>query len=128
MFDHLGIIVRDAESAAAFYAAALTPLGLPIIQRHPNGAFIVGEQSGDRFLYVGPDAPGFWNEDHKSSRSPIHICFSAPSREAVDTFYEAALANGGRGNGEPGDRERGYYAAYVLDPDGNNIEAVYKSA
>ena len=128
IFSHLGFIVSDAARAEAFYAAALAPLNLPIIQRHPNGAFIIAEKDGDRFLYVGPEPPEFWGEDHKPSRSPIHVCFEAASRQAVDDFHQAALAAGGTSNGAPGERGPGYYAAYVLDPDGNNIEAACQSA
>lgn len=126
MFDHIGIIVKDAARALAFYEAALEPLALTVIQRHPNGAFIIGEHSTDRFLYMGPDAPSFWTSRHVSSRSPIHVCFHAPTREAVDAFYDASLAHGGADNGPPGERETGYYAAYVIDPDGNNIEAAFR--
>ncbi|WP_428929404.1 VOC family protein [Marinibacterium sp. SX1] len=127
MFDHLGFITADAARALAFYEAALAPLGLSIVQRHPDGAFIVAGE-GERFLYVGPDAPEFWRDGHAPARSPIHLCFTAPSAAAVDAFHAAALTAGGTDNGRPGERDPGYYAAYVLDPDGNNIEAAHRAA
>ena len=127
MFDHLGIIVTDADKAFKFYSAALSPLELRVIQHQPNGAFIIAG-SGDEFLYVGPEAPEFWSDAHRPSLSPIHICLSAPSRAAVDEFHAAALANGGHDNGKPGERDPGYYAAYALDPDGNNIEAAHRES
>lgn len=127
MFDHLGFITADADKALRFYRAAIGPLGLSLLQRHPNGAFIIGGD-GDRFLYVGPDAPEFWADGHAPARSPIHLCLTAPSQQAVDAFHAAALAAGGTDNGAPGARDTNYYAAFVLDPDGNNIEAVHRSA
>ncbi|GAB5378442.1 MAG: VOC family protein [Acuticoccus sp.] len=129
MFDHVGMIVSDAARSLHFYGSSLEPLGLTITQRHPGGAFIVAPRAGGAsFLYVGPDAPEFWDAGHRPGRSPVHICFAAPSVEAVDTFHQRALAAGGTDNGAPGERHRHYYAAYVLDPDGNNIEAAYHGA
>jgi predicted lactoylglutathione lyase len=76
------------------------------------------------FLWVGP-AGGHYHgtEVRVSSLRPIHISFMAPSTQAVDEFYHLGLANGGRDNGAPEDCGNGYYAAYLLDPDGNNLEA-----
>lgn len=90
MFDHFGLIVSGAGKALRFYESCLVLLGLGITQRHPNGAFIVAATAGcgAEFLYVGPDAPEFWSDAHEPSRSPVHICFSAPSRSAVDVFSE----------------------------------------
>ncbi|MEM9027273.1 MAG: VOC family protein [Pseudomonadota bacterium] len=129
MFDHFGMIVRDAAAALRFYSATMPPLGLRILEQHPNGAFIVAsaDSGAMQFLYIGPDAPEFWQATHEPSRSPVHICFGAPNRAAVDTFYAMGLATGGTPNGAPGERDPGYYAAYVIDPDGNNIEAAYRS-
>ena len=78
------------------------------------------------FIWVGTALPAFWSSGHTTSSSPIHIGFSAANRVAVDAFYKAAMAAGGRDNGAPGPRgpkEMKYYGADVLDPDGNNIEA-----
>ena len=78
------------------------------------------------FIWVGTAKPAFWNSAHTTSTSPVHIGFTARDRAAVDAFHRAAMTAGGRDNGAPGPRgpaEMKYYGAYVLDPDGNNIEA-----
>jgi catechol 2,3-dioxygenase-like lactoylglutathione lyase family enzyme len=113
--DHLTLRVGDVEASRRFYAAALAPWG-----SH--------EVEGDWGVSFGP--PG--SEDvaiaEGEPSAPIHLALSAPDRETVERFYEAALAAGGRDNGAPGERPQyhaGYYAAYVLDPDGNNVEAVF---
>jgi catechol 2,3-dioxygenase-like lactoylglutathione lyase family enzyme len=113
--DHLTLRVRDLEASRRFYAAALAPWG--------------GRESKDDWgISFGP--PG--SEDvaiaEGEPSGPIHLALSAPDRETVDRFYDAALSGGGRDNGPPGERPQyhpGYYAAYVLDPDGNNVEAVF---
>jgi catechol 2,3-dioxygenase-like lactoylglutathione lyase family enzyme len=111
LFDHVHLRVADLEASKRFYAGALAPLGLELTVRG-NGWFSADE------LYVTDDG---------EPTAGLHIAFQAPDREAVDRFHEAALASGGRDNGAPGEREYhlGYYAAYVLDPDGTNVEAVY---
>jgi catechol 2,3-dioxygenase-like lactoylglutathione lyase family enzyme len=111
LFDHVAIRVRDIEASRAFYAAVLEPLGLRI------GASADGGFSVDEF-FVGC---------HEMPTSGLHLAFQADSREAVDRFHAAALAAGGTDNGSPGERayHPGYYAAFALDPDGNNVEAVY---
>ncbi|WP_068109406.1 VOC family protein [Tropicimonas marinistellae] len=128
MFDHLGIIVSDVEKAHAFYVSCTAPLGIHVAERHPNGAFVLvpASEKSHGFLYIGPDAPAFWSEAHALSSSPVHICFTAPSKSAVDRFFETAVAAGGTSNGVPGERHPGYYAAYVIDSDGNNIEAAFR--
>ena len=75
------------------------------------------------FLYIGEGRPTFWSAAAEAGRSPAHYAFQAPDRAAVDAFHAAGLAAGGRDNGGPGIRRPGYYAAFLLDPDGNNIEA-----
>ena len=111
LLDHVHLRVRDLEASKRFYRAAVEALGLELT-RETESAFLVDE------LYVSDDG---------EPTSRVHIAFQAPDRVAVQRFYDAALAAGGRDNGPPGDREYhpGYYAAYVLDPDGNNIEAVF---
>ena len=111
LLDHVHLRVRDLEASKRFYRAAVEALGLELT-RETESAFLVDE------LYVSDDG---------EPTSRVHMAFQASDREAVQRFYEAALAAGGRDNGPPGDREYhpGYYAAYVLDPDGNNIEAVF---
>jgi catechol 2,3-dioxygenase-like lactoylglutathione lyase family enzyme len=111
LFDHVAIRVRDVEASRAFYAAVLEPLGLPITDSG-DGGFSVDE------LFVGGGGTPI---------TGLHLAFQADSREVVDRFHAAALAAGGIDNGAPGERayHPGYYAAYALDPDGNNVEAVY---
>ena len=115
MLDHLGIGVRDLSASRAFYEAALAPLGFGVVME------------GERYVAFGPTArPIFWLVD-RGPTSGIHIAFRADDRERVDAFHAAALAAGGRDNGHPGLRPEyhpHYYGAYVLDPDGNNAEAV----
>jgi catechol 2,3-dioxygenase-like lactoylglutathione lyase family enzyme len=111
LLDHVHLRVRDLEASKRFYRAGLEALGLALT-RESETAFLADE------LYVSDDG---------EPTSGVHIAFQAADRDAVQRFYDAALAAGGRDNGPPGDRDYhpGYYAAYVLDPDGNNVEAVF---
>jgi len=111
LLDHLHLRVADLEASKAFYAAVLDAVGLGITMEGP-GFFAADE------LFVSADGP---------PTTGLHIAFQAPDRETVGRFHEAGLAAGGRENGGPGERpyHPGYYGAYVLDPDGNNIEAVH---
>jgi len=127
MIDHMGFRVRDLAAARRFYEACAAVLGLEVIDNTPD-SFLIGRSAARPlpFIWVGTPQPAFWTADHRTSASPIHLAFTAPDRSAVDRFHEAALAAGGADSGAPGLRgpqERGYYAAFVLDPDGNNIEA-----
>jgi catechol 2,3-dioxygenase-like lactoylglutathione lyase family enzyme len=115
MLDHFAIGVRDLAASRAFYEAALAPLRFGVVmERHDRVAF-------------GPTArPIFWLVD-RAPTSAIHIAFRAEDRDHVDAFHAAALRAGGRDNGHPGlrpDYHPHYYGAYILDPDGNNAEAV----
>ena len=120
VIDHLKIGVRDLERSRAFYRAALEPLGFGEL----------GPWSEEqREIAFGPSG---YDDFAISSQYPaggqVHVAFSADSREAVDAFHAAALAAGGRDNGGPGERPEyspGYYGAFVLDPDGHNVEAVF---
>ncbi len=114
MFDHIGLHVRDLETARRFYTAALEPLG-----HVPDG-------SGTGF---GPEgAPALWlYEASKEDVARTHVAFRASTRDAVERFYRAGLAAGGRDNGRSGlrtDYSPTYFAAFLRDPDGNNVEAV----
>lgn len=111
LFDHVQLVVNDLAETRRFYAAVLETLGIPI-QYEAADYFQVDE------LFVTADGP-------KTGRA--HLAFQARDRQTVDAFYEAGLSAGGRDNGAPGERSYhpGYYAAFLLDPDGNNIEAVY---
>jgi catechol 2,3-dioxygenase-like lactoylglutathione lyase family enzyme len=118
MFDHVGITVSDLERSRAFYASALGPLGIREIMQFDN------------FVGFGAERPQFWLLEGRPGQSAprVHVAFAAHSRLEVDTFHRSALAAGGADNGAPGLRpeyHEHYYGAFVLDPDGHNIEAVY---
>jgi catechol 2,3-dioxygenase-like lactoylglutathione lyase family enzyme len=123
MLDHTGITVTDLGRSKAFYTDALAPLSMTLVME------VTAEQSGSE-AHAGFGAQGrpfFWVGSGKRASGPTHFAFSAPSRAAVDAFHRCALAAGGRDNGAPGLRPHyhpSYYGAFVLDPDGNNIEAV----
>jgi catechol 2,3-dioxygenase-like lactoylglutathione lyase family enzyme len=125
MIDHTGIGVVDVARSAAFYDAVLGPLGLRRVVQLP------GESGADGVGY-GVDYPVFWIDRFHPHGVKQHTAFSAKSRAEVDAFHAAALKAGGRDNGAPGLRDistgypPGYYAAFVLDPDGNNMEAVFR--
>ena len=119
MIDHLSIGVRDIARAKTFYDAALTPLGY---RRLSDGADSLGYGADAVTLWIGRAERPVPPDD----KSGLHVCFSAPSRRAVDQFHQAALKAGGRDNGKPGlraDYGESYYAAFVIDPDGYRIEA-----
>jgi catechol 2,3-dioxygenase-like lactoylglutathione lyase family enzyme len=123
MIDHTGFTVRDFAKSKAFYEKALAPLGYAVIMELPASATGHGDVAG---LGV-PPKPDFWIAGGQPSEPRIHIAFRAESREIVDAFYRAAIAAGGRDNGKPGLRPHyhpDYYGAFVLDPDGYNVEAV----
>lgn len=119
MFDHVSIGVRDAAASKRFYDAALKPLGLSLLSESPGSLGYGSETVG---LWIGETA----RPVPADKASGLHFCFAAPSRAAVDAFHAAAVKAGGRDNGEPGlrtDYGAGYYAAYVIDPDGYRLEA-----
>jgi len=116
VIDHTSLTVADVASSKAFYRAALGPLGYALIMEWEQ--------------YAGfgvPPKPDFWIGQGKPNVPPIHVAFRAQNRKEVDAFYKAAMAAGGRDNGPPGLRphyHENYYGAFVLDPDGHNIEVV----
>jgi catechol 2,3-dioxygenase-like lactoylglutathione lyase family enzyme len=123
MIDHTGLQVSDPKRSRRFYDGALAPLGYKLIREIPK------EHTGGRVVlgYGEPSKPDFWVAEGEPNRPHLHIAFRAASRKQVDDFYKAALAAGGRDNGAPGPRphyHEHYYGAFVLDPDGHNIEAV----
>ena len=131
MIDHLGIPVSDIARATEFYLKALAPLGYGLVMQVSAAETDHGAAVG--FGPPGKDAdfqsgkPSFWISEGERLGGHVHVAFVAPSRAAVDAFYRAALDAGGKDNGPPGLRPHyhaNYYAAFVLDPDGNNMEAV----
>lgn len=121
MIDHVGVTVSDMARALAFYDAALAPLGVGRVMAFPEEGEPVGVGYGLR------GKPFFWVGVHGAPSGPIHVAFAAADQAAVRAFHAAALAAGGTDNGAPGlrpDYHPGYYGAFVLDPDGNNVEAV----
>jgi len=122
MIDHVGFPVSDYERSKAFYAKTLAPLGYALVMEtgqtendHPAAGF-------------GADGkPDFWIGGEGGLNRSMHVAIAAKDRAAVDAFYRAALAAGGKDNGPPGLRAHyhpNYYGAFVLDPDGHNVEAV----
>ena len=117
MYDHIGLKVKDIDAAVRFYAAALAPLGHVLCARD------------DSYAGFGPAGePALWLYSARDSAGPgTHVAFRAPDRAAVDRFHAGGLEAGGRDHGRPGlraDYSPAYYAAFLLDPDGNNVEAV----
>jgi catechol 2,3-dioxygenase-like lactoylglutathione lyase family enzyme len=127
MIDHTGLVVSDFAKSRAFYAQALAPLGYSLLMEFP--ASVTGSVAVAGF--GEPPKPDFWLSDASAARpafqQQLHVAFRAATRAQVDAFHAAALAAGGRDNGAPGIRAHyhpDYYGAFVLDPDGHNIEAV----
>lgn len=119
----MGIDVNDFERSKAFYTAALAPLGYALLMEFP--ASVTGHT--DVAGFGEAPKPDFWISRGATSRSTVHVAIRTPTRKAVDAFYHAALAAGGKDNGAPGLRPHyhpNYYGAFVLDLDGHNIEAV----
>jgi catechol 2,3-dioxygenase-like lactoylglutathione lyase family enzyme len=117
LIDHIGLVVKDLAASKRFYTAAFGALGIPLGGEKPTDFWF-----DELFIssQASPEAAG-------KLTGRVHLAFQAPDRASVDRFYRAALAAGGRDNGAPGVRRSyhpDYYAAFVLDPDGNNIEAV----
>ncbi len=127
MIDHVGFPVSDYQRSKEFYNEALAPLGYTLIME-VSGAHT---ESGHPAAGFGADGkPDFWIGGEGGLEGSLHIAITTEDRAAVDTFHRAALAAGGRDNGAPGLRpqyHRDYYAAFVLDPDGHNVEAVCHS-
>lgn len=123
MIDHTGLQVSKPAVSRHFYTQALAPLGYTVLmevpKEHTGGLVVLG-------FGVAPK-PDFWIAEGAPNQPRVHIAFRADSRKQVDDFYRAAVAAGGKDNGPPGPRphyHENYYGAFVLDPDGHNIEAV----
>jgi catechol 2,3-dioxygenase-like lactoylglutathione lyase family enzyme len=126
VIDHVGFPVSDYERAKAFYRQALAPLGYELLMEV--------RQSSNDYPAAGfgiAGKPDFWIGGEGGLNHPLHVALTAKDRTSVDAFYRAAIAAGGTDNGPPGPRPQyhpNYYAAFVLDPDGHNIEAVCHAA
>jgi catechol 2,3-dioxygenase-like lactoylglutathione lyase family enzyme len=130
MFDHVGIVVTNLDIARAFYSACLAPLHYRLLQDFAQtpteGRLVYGRGGrGDPFFVVAAGRPTFWTAANKAGNAPDHLAFVAQDRAAVDAFHASGLQCGGRDNGAPGPRRpsKDYYAAFLIDPDGNNVEA-----
>jgi catechol 2,3-dioxygenase-like lactoylglutathione lyase family enzyme len=121
MYDHIGLRVKDLDASVRFYSAALAGLGHVLASQDANGAG-----------FGPPGAPALWlYKDGKAAHAATHVAFRAESRAVVEKFHREGLKAGGRENGKPGlraDYSPSYYAAFLLDPDGNNVEAVWMKA
>jgi catechol 2,3-dioxygenase-like lactoylglutathione lyase family enzyme len=128
MIDHIGFPVSNYSQSKAFYEKALAPLGYSVIMEVAASQ----TESGSPAAGFGREGkPDFWIGGEGGVGNPIHVAILAKDRPAVDAFYRAALAAGGKDNGAPGLRphyHKNYYGAFVLDPDGHNIEAVCHKA
>jgi catechol 2,3-dioxygenase-like lactoylglutathione lyase family enzyme len=117
MYDHIGLKIWDLDAAVRFYGAALAPLGFDMCSRDQSGAG-----------FGPPGAPALWLQVGKATASGVHVALRAKNRRAVEQFHAQGLRAGGRDNGRPGLRpeySQNYYAAFLIDPDGNNVEAVF---
>ena len=123
MLDHIGLAVADMERSKAFYEAALKPLGIGLVME-----VTAAQTGGEAHAGFGAEEkPFFWIGTGAKPKGGAHVAFTARERAQVEAFHRAAMGAGGRDNGPPGLRPHyhpNYYGAFVLDPDGNNIEAV----
>jgi catechol 2,3-dioxygenase-like lactoylglutathione lyase family enzyme len=122
MIDHMGFPVTHFARSKEFYARALEPLGFRVVME-----VSLSDDGEDGYAGFGNERPHFWIGTGKPLVGRLHVAFEAKNRAAVRAFYEAAMAAGGKDNGSPGLRphyHENYYGAFVLDPDGHNIEAV----
>lgn len=129
MIDHTGICVSHLARSQAFYRQALAAIGYELIAQYPASVTGTVDVAG----FGVPPKPDFWISQAASANvgAPVHVAFRVASRALVDQFYQAAIAAGGKDNGAPGLRPHyhaNYYGAFVLDPDGHNVEAVCHEA
>jgi len=116
MFDHIGVGVTDLAASKAFYLEALAPLGIVVVMEFPEAVGL-----------GPPNKPAFWLSPASEKPAPLHLAFVAENHDRVDEFYRRAIAAGAKDNGPPGLRPQyhaNYYAAFVIGPDGHNVEAV----
>jgi catechol 2,3-dioxygenase-like lactoylglutathione lyase family enzyme len=125
ILDHFGINVSSYGRSKAFYEKALAPLGIQAIMEY--GTACGFGRDGKPDFWIGEGITKFQKPEHLKVITPVHVAFVARSRAEVEAFYKAALSAGGKDNGEPGVRKEyhpNYYGAFVIDPDGHNVEAV----
>jgi len=122
MIDHIGLIVSDVERSKTFYSQALKPLGIGLVKTVSPAESL----AHTRYLFGEGKKPFLALSEGEHQSGPMHLAFEAMSHEAVDDFFAAAMAGGARDNGQPGPRPSygpDYYGAFVIDPDGHNLEA-----
>lgn len=127
MIDHTGVVASDFQASKAFYEKALAPIGYTLLME--LSAAVTGH--ADVAGFGEAPKPDFWISSGTPNRPPVHVAFRVASRSLVDAFHQAAIHAGGTDNGPPGLRPHyhpNYYGAFVLDPDGHNIEAVCHEA
>jgi catechol 2,3-dioxygenase-like lactoylglutathione lyase family enzyme len=125
ILDHFAINVSSYGRSKAFYEKALAPLGIQLVMEY--GTACGFGRDGKPDFWIGEGITKFQKAEHLKVITPVHVAFVARSRAEVEAFYKAALAAGGKDNGEPGVRKEyhpNYYGAFVTDPDGHNVEAV----
>jgi catechol 2,3-dioxygenase-like lactoylglutathione lyase family enzyme len=126
MLDHTGIVVADLDKARRFYDAVARALHLATTS-NGDASFLLGKSAEQPipYLWIGISRPSYWTEGSQAGRNQMHVAFAADSKAMVEAFHRAAIAAGGTDHGPPGPRAGAgdYYGAFVLDPDGNNIEA-----
>ena len=126
ILDHVGVAVSDLDRSKAFYEAALAPLGITALMSFPGGCGLGRGTHPELWLAAGK--AGYQTDESRAIITQQHVCLKARSRAEVDAFHAAALGAGGKDYGAPGLREQyhpTYYGAFVLDPDGHNVEAVF---
>jgi catechol 2,3-dioxygenase-like lactoylglutathione lyase family enzyme len=127
MIDHVGVHVSDLARSTEFYVEALAAIGYELLAKFPADATGSTAVAG----FGEPPKPDFWLHEGLANKPAVHVAFRVPNRKLVDQFYAAALAAGGTDNGAPGPRPHyhaNYYGAFVLDPDGHNLEVVCHEA
>lgn len=127
--NHIGINATDYARSKAFYEKALAPLGITLVMEYGKAGGFGRDKKPD--FWIGEGKTSFQAPEQLASITPIHVCFTARTRAEVDAFYAAAIAAGGRDNGKPGIRAEyhpNYYGAFVINPDGHNVEAAIHTA
>ena len=127
MIDHTGVLVTDFKKSKKFYSEALKPIGYQLLLEFPSSTTGSTNVAG----FGEPSKPDFWIAEGKPNDPRVHVAFRVGKRSLVDAFHQAALAAGGKDHGPPGLRPQyhaNYYGAFILDPDGHNIEVVCHEA